>query len=75
MSRQRHYLKRHTGWGLVYGLRPEFEKPTLRGSGAARMSDLGCLDAPMSIAGGAVEVIRCAVIDFVEESTVLRGGA
>ncbi len=68
MKRPVSFLSRHTGWQLVYGLRPDF------GGGYRRQSEVGCIDAPTSIAGGAVQVDDYHTLRWAWERGVLRDG-
>lgn len=66
-AKRLHCLSRHTGWQLVYGLRPEFCGQDFR-----NQHDLGCLDAPTSIAGGALQVDDYTNLRYASERGVLR---
>ena len=59
--------RRFTGWQLCYGLRKD-----VWDTGHAFQRDLGCLDAPTSIAGGAVKVETTEGHRWVQESFVPR---
>ena len=48
-----HYLSRHTGWQLVYGLRLD-----QYANGDHFQSELGCLDAPTAMAAGSVSEVK-----------------
>lgn len=60
--------RRYTGWQLCYGLR----KDVYGDNGYAFQRDVGCLDAPTSIAGGAVKVETTECHRWVQESFVPR---
>lgn len=69
-SIKNHYTCRFTGWQLVYGLREDLYR-----SGFSGQRDLGCLDAPTALPGGAVHIDEITVIGrFVSESAILREG-
>lgn len=61
--------RRFTGWQLVYGLRSEIYR-----QGFENQRDLGCLDAPTSLPGGALRVEQSPSNRFIHETGVLREG-
>lgn len=63
------YTRRFTGWQLVYGLRSEIYR-----QGFENQRDLGCLDAPTSLPGGALRVEQSPSNRFIHETGVLREG-
>ncbi len=61
-------LSRHTGWQFVYGLLYEFSV-----TGYCLKSDIGCIDAPTSLAGGSVCVDEYRTLRWVAECGIARG--
>lgn len=66
-------LVRHTGWEFAYGLNPDVFPGQLIGNATYRpQSELGCIDAPESLPGGAVVVEDFQRWRDVHERLVMR---
>ncbi|MFV0662744.1 hypothetical protein [Denitromonas sp.] len=67
MAKRLAILSRHTGWQNVYGLRRDFA-----GNGYRVQSEVGCIDAPTSIAGGPVAIEEYSALRWAAERGINR---